>query len=82
MDRLRDRVVGLMQTRPGESLCVGCIAKALGATHKSAHEATLKLEARPGFTRGYGPCVLCGKTRIVTQQRASPTSAAGGADGV
>jgi hypothetical protein len=83
VDRLRDRVITVLQTRPGESLCVGCIAKALGATHKSAHEATLKLEARPGFSRGYGHCALCGKTRIVTQQRGSAPAPAGGAtDGV
>lgn len=74
IQRLRDRVVEALRTRPGDSLCVGCIAKALGTTHKSAHEATLKLEAQPGFTRGYASCTDCGKTRIVTTRRA-PTLA-------
>jgi hypothetical protein len=83
MHRLRDRVVEALQARPGESLCVGCIAKTLGTTHKSAHEATLKLEARPGFTRAYASCSICGKTRIVTTRRApAPTPAATDPDGV
>ena len=82
MDRLRDRVVDVLEKRPGDSLCVGCIAKSLGATHKSAHEATLKLEAQPGFTRGYGRCAICGKTRIVTQRRATATAPGAETDGV
>lgn len=80
--RLRDRVVEALRARPGTSLCVGCIAKTLGTTHKSAHEATLKLEAQPGFTRGYASCSDCGKTRIVTTRRASPAPAATEPDGV
>lgn len=70
MHRLRDRVVEALRARPGDSLCVGCISRTLGTTHKSAHEATLKLEAEPGFTRGYASCTDCGKTRIVTTRRA------------
>ena len=72
-----------LRTRPGDPICVGCIAKVLGTTHKSAHEATLKLEARPGFSRGYGRCSMCGKTRIVTTRHAPATMpAAAESDGV
>ena len=74
MNRLRDRVVDTLEKRPDHSLCVGCIARLLDTPHKSAHEATLKLEARPGFTRGYGRCAVCGKTRIVTQRRTGVTA--------
>jgi hypothetical protein len=81
VDRLRDRVVDALQARPGQALCVGCVAKALGATHKSAHEATLKLEARPGFTRGYGECAVCHKTRIVTRRAPAAAPARNGLNG-
>ena len=84
MNRLRDRVVEELASRPGQSMCVGCIAKMLDASHKSAHEATLKLEARPGFSRAYGRCALCGKTRIVTTRRSAATipATADGSDGM
>ena len=84
MNRLRDRVVEALVSRPGQSMCVGCIAKTLETSHKSAHEATLKLEARPGFSRAYGRCALCGKTRIVTTRRSAMTVQAtpDGSDGM
>lgn len=68
--KLRDRVVELLSSQPGRDLCVGCIARALDVSHKSAHEATLKLEAVPAFRRAYGRCAACGKTRIVVEARA------------
>jgi hypothetical protein len=66
---LRPKIVSLL-SRPGERLCVGCIARMLEARPKQAHEATLKLEAQSGFQRGYAICAKCGKTRIVTNVRA------------
>jgi hypothetical protein len=76
MTRLRDRVVALLLSRVGDDLCVGCIASTLAVPHKSAHEAMLKLEARPGFTRRYGRCSACQKTRIVTARtNGAPTAA-------
>jgi hypothetical protein len=66
MTRLKERVIELLHSRAGEDVCVGCIARALGVPHKSAHEAMLKLEAQSGFRRRYGRCVACDKTRIVT----------------
>jgi hypothetical protein len=62
---LRERVVALLESRPDREICVSCIARALGALHKSAHEATLKLEASAAFQRRYGVCSVCGKTRLV-----------------
>ena len=62
---LRERVVALLASQPDRELCVSCIARALGVMHKSAHEATLKLEASAAFNRRYAICAVCGKTRIV-----------------
>lgn len=62
---VRQEVVALLASQPGRELCVSCIARAIGVTHKSAHEATLKLEAAPAFNRRYAACAVCGKTRIV-----------------
>lgn len=62
---LRERVVALLASQPDREMCVSCIARALGALHKSAHEATLKLEAAAAFQRRFGVCAVCGKTRLV-----------------
>ena len=62
---LRERVVVLLASQPNRELCVSCIARALGTLARSAHEATLKLEASAAFQRRYGVCAVCGKTRIV-----------------
>ncbi|MBI2202242.1 MAG: hypothetical protein HYU41_00035 [Candidatus Rokubacteria bacterium] len=66
MSILRQRVISLMQSRPGERLCASCVAEQLGVRHKNAHEAMLKLEAHLGFRRGYGRCSACDKTRMVS----------------
>jgi ribosomal protein L34E len=66
MPILRQRVVALLRSRPGEPLCVSCVAQHLGVRHKNAHEAMLKLEAHRGFHRAYGQCSTCGKTRMVS----------------
>lgn len=71
---LKDRVIALLVSRPGDGLCGSCLARMLGVPHKSAHEAALKLEARPGFNRGYGQCSVCDKYRIVTVRRSEPPS--------
>ncbi|MBI1735578.1 MAG: hypothetical protein HYR51_10420 [Candidatus Rokubacteria bacterium] len=62
---LRERVITLLASQPRREVCVSCIARALGVAHKSAHEATLKLEASAAFHRRYAVCAVCGKTRIV-----------------
>ena len=75
---LREKVVALLASQPGREVCVSCIARALGAAHKSAHEATLKLEASAEFQRRYAICAVCGKTRLVvgkiTEGRAGPAA--------
>ena len=67
--KLKERVVEFLSSQPGRDMCVGCISRALDVSHKSAHEATLKLEAVPAFRRAYGQCAACGKTRIVVKAR-------------
>ena len=62
---LRERILVLLASRPSRALCVSCIARALGTLPRSAHEATLRLEASAAFQRRYGVCAVCGKTRIV-----------------
>jgi ribosomal protein L34E len=63
--RLSERVLEVLRSSAGRDQCIGCIAHAVGVPHKRAHDAMLKLEAHRGFTRSYGKCSICGKTRIV-----------------
>jgi hypothetical protein len=67
---LRDRVIELLASQPDRQMCVSCIAGALGSLPKSAHEATLKLEASTAFQRRFGVCSVCGKTRLVVRKLA------------
>ncbi len=81
MPIMRERVVSLLQSRPGEPLCASCVAGQLGVRHKNAHEAMLKLEAHGGFRRAYGQCSACDKTRMVSvvvpTRKPAPTASEG-----
>ena len=69
---VREKVLALLASQPDRELCVSCLARALGVMHKSAHEATLKLEASAAFQRRYAACAVCGKTRIVVGKLSAP----------
>lgn len=71
---LREKVVALLVSQPDREVCVSCIARALDVPHKSAHEATLKLEASAEFQRRYATCAVCGKTRIVVAKIGEPSA--------
>jgi hypothetical protein len=73
---LRDRLVMLLTSRSGRAICVRCAAAQLGVAHKSAHEAALKVEALPGFRRGYARCAECRKLRIALVDTGAPLAAA------
>ena len=73
---LRDRLVALLMSRSGRSICARCAATELGVAHKSAHEAALKVEALSGFRRAYAPCGECGKLRITLVDTGAPLTAA------
>ena len=58
-------VARLLRERPGQPLCVACIASALGLTLEEARTGSARLRPLRGFDVGFAPCLGCRARRQV-----------------
>jgi hypothetical protein len=52
-------VARMLLDRPGQPLCVACIAEALVLTPAEAEVGVARVRVLPGFGARFGPCVGC-----------------------
>jgi len=62
---IEQRVSAFLLANPGTDFCAACLARALGFGRSKTGDATARLEGSPVFARGYRPCSLCGRDRLV-----------------
>ena len=63
-------VVRMLGDRPGQWLCLACIADALVLTSAEAEEGVARVRGLTGFASRFGTCVGCGRRgRVVRALR-------------
>jgi len=65
-------VARLLRMRPGQPLCVTCIATALGLTPAEAQAGSARLRPLRGFEMRFEECVGCGARRQVVRALRGP----------
>jgi hypothetical protein len=64
-ESLLERGMTLLKARPGQGICINCLAEALSRTPKDVRGAVLRLEENGDFRRGFATCVICLKDRFL-----------------
>jgi len=62
---IEQRVSAFLLANSGTDFCAACLARALGFGRTKTGDATARLEGSPAFVRGYRPCSLCRRDRLV-----------------
>ena len=64
-DSLLDRATALLRSRPGQGICVSCLAEALARSSARIRSVAERLDALEGVTRSFGTCAICEKERLL-----------------